>query len=698
MLFENAERGRGPTLISGKLYQSALNSVSCGGAFLRKFLGFLGLTPLVLTIVGLSFGLMALKEYQQAKLTEYRLLESYARNADVQITSALDRIDRQLHQMAEEKMKNQSAQDESVFGRELRAIPEISSWLETDATGRIRFSSNASIVDSYVSQELYFTAHRNLVQPTKMFISRPDKRLLGVHTIVFTLPIVSARGEFLGIVGITVGFKFFPYVLRDVHSEDSSSMSAISNRDGDLVFRLVDPEKFFGYNIAKISSIFSQHVRSGRQMTRHMSPSFYDGKLRFFLVREVGKTGLVLIVSRQLDDVLATWWHSVAIYTLIFALITAVMIRLSIVAARRKRQVLAGKVFSDQLIATANVIVVGQDSAGRITLFNDTAERLFGYDRDDVLGQHWFNLVLPPNASPEVMNMVELFQQGGDLPRTVEYVIRGKSGQQHVIAWQNSVIQTPRATISFGIDVTQQKQMEENLVVAVERAENRNAAKSRFLASISHDVRQPLHAQALFLDLFARTELNAHQLELLANTNNAANSCGEMLNTLLNFSRVEAGVLKPRLQSLCLQSLLNKIEREYGPQADAKGIVYRLRETDLRVQSDPMLLELILRNLISNAIRYTAHGGLLVTCRKRGADAMLEIWDTGIGISPADQKAVFSEFFQVTNAELDLQRGLGLGLAIVDGLARTLNHRLCLASRLRRGSVFRLYLPIAKGT
>ena len=387
--------------------------------FSQKFLSFLGLIQLLLLlVVGSALGSIALKEHRQAKLAEYRVLENYARAVDVEVTRALDRIDQQLYQMAEEKKKNKSDQDESVLGRELRAIPAISGWLITDVTGRIRLSSNPSIVNRDVSQEMYFTAHRNPVQPTKMFISRPEKRLLGVHTMVFTLPVVSAHGEFLGIVGITAGFKFFPQILRNVYLEYPSSTSIISNRDGDLVFRLADSEKFFGYNIAKISSVFNRHVRSARQVTRHISPSFHDGKLRLFFVREIGETGMSLIVSRQLDAVLAAWYCSVVIYVLIFALTTVVVIHVSIVATRRKRQVLAGKAFSDQLIATAGVVVVVQDSAGRITLLNDTAERLFGYGRDEVLGRHWFNLMLPSDAPPEVMDMVDRFQQGEDLPCT----------------------------------------------------------------------------------------------------------------------------------------------------------------------------------------------------------------------------------------------------------------------------------------
>ena len=355
-------------------------------------------------------------------------------------------------------------------------------------------------------------------------------------------------------------------------------MSVIFNRDGDIVFRRDEPERFFGFNIAKVSTIFNEHSSAGTQITRHIGPSAQDGKTRLFLVREVGDTGLGLILSRQLDEVLAKWQRNVMVYALIFVFITVVVISLTIIAVRSKRELLA-----DQ----------------------------------------------------------------------------------------------------------------ELLAAAKQRAEDANAAKSKFLAAASHDLRQPIHAQGLFLEVLARTELTAQQRELLANVSAASNASAEMLNTLLDFSRVEAGVIEPQMLAFRLQPLLNKIEREFEPQADAKGLAYRSRETALVVQSDPALLELILRNLVSNAIRYTERGGLLVACRKRGDRAVLEVWDTGIGITHAHQQEVFREFHQLGNPERDRRKGLGLGLAIADGMARTLGNGLSLASTPQRGSVFRLALPIA---
>jgi CheY-like chemotaxis protein/anti-sigma regulatory factor (Ser/Thr protein kinase) len=144
-----------------------------------------------------------------------------------------------------------------------------------------------------------------------------------------------------------------------------------------------------------------------------------------------------------------------------------------------------------------------------------------------------------------------------------------------------------------------------------------------------------------------------------------------------------------------VQSLFNKIESELAAQADEKGIVYRTRETRVAVRSDPSLVELILRNLVSNAIRYTERGGLLVACRQHGKQAVLEVWDTGIGIAPEQQKEVFKEFHQLGNPERDRHKGLGLGLAIAQGLANALKHELSLSSTPHRGSVFRLSLPVS---
>ena len=224
-----------------------------------------------------------------------------------------------------------------------------------------------------------------------------------------------------------------------------------------------------------------------------------------------------------------------------------------------------------------------------------------------------------------------------------------------------------------------------------------NADKSLFLASASHDLRQPVHAQALFLEVLSETPLENFQKDLLANARLAASASSELLDALLDFSRLEAGVVTPVLRPFFIQDIFQKIENELAPMAEAKGLVYRCRETLSACFSDPALIELILRNLTSNAIRYTLEGGVLVGARQRTGLLVVEVWDTGLGIEPEQHEAIFQEFHQLNNPARDRRKGLGLGLAIAKGLTDRLGHKLTLRSRPGHGSVFRLEIPVYTG-
>lgn len=231
---------------------------------------------------------------------------------------------------------------------------------------------------------------------------------------------------------------------------------------------------------------------------------------------------------------------------------------------------------------------------------------------------------------------------------------------------------------------------------ALREAEEANHAKVIFLASASHDLRQPLHALGLFANALSRTNLTARQQSLLAQIDASGDAARDMLGTLLDFSKVDAGVITPKMQPFALQPMLHRLEQEFAPQATELGLVYRTHDTLSVVHADASLVERIVRNFISNALRYTEKGGILVGVRRRAGKAVVEVWDSGMGI-PADQhKAVFREFHQLGNPERDRRKGLGLGLAIVDGLARAMNVDIGLASTPGRGSVFRLSLPLSQ--
>lgn len=236
-----------------------------------------------------------------------------------------------------------------------------------------------------------------------------------------------------------------------------------------------------------------------------------------------------------------------------------------------------------------------------------------------------------------------------------------------------------------------------NTQIALQEAELANIAKTKFLAAASHDLRQPVQAQLLFLDVLKRTALAPSQAELLENVRSATSATADMLSHMLEYSRIESKAFGPALQNCDVQLLLRKIENNLAPQAEAKGLYYRSRDTQAVVYSDPMLLEQMLRNLVQNAIRYTHQGGLLVVCRPWQGRWLLQVWDSGIGIEASKQEEIFLEFHQLGNPERDHRKGLGLGLAIVKGLSQLLQHPLSVRSRLGRGSVFQIVLPPAQG-
>ena len=229
-----------------------------------------------------------------------------------------------------------------------------------------------------------------------------------------------------------------------------------------------------------------------------------------------------------------------------------------------------------------------------------------------------------------------------------------------------------------------------------EQAEDANHDKSRFLAAASHDLRQPLHALGLFVDELRRKVNTPEQIKVVGLIEESITAMSKLLNSLLDVSKLDAGVVVPRVHSFAIQLLLNRMENDYRSLAASKGLVLRIRPSMARVESDSILLERILLNLINNAIAYTPEGGrILVACRKRGKWLRIEVRDNGIGIDEDNQKNIFREFFQLGNEERRRDKGLGLGLAIVDRLSKLLEHPVSLRSAPGLGSVFTVDIPLA---
>lgn len=228
-------------------------------------------------------------------------------------------------------------------------------------------------------------------------------------------------------------------------------------------------------------------------------------------------------------------------------------------------------------------------------------------------------------------------------------------------------------------------------------AEIANRAKTQFFTAASHDLRQPLHAMGLFAEALRQRTREPEVASLVMSINASVDALEGLFSELLDITRIDSGNIEVHPQGFEMADILRKIRLHFEPTAFEKGLALRLRGGQRVVHGDPMLVERIVRNLVSNAIRYTNDGTVLVACRQRGDKVLVQAWDTGAGIAPEQQARVFEEFYQVPDrpaVSADQRKGLGLGLAIVKRLAALMNAPLTLRSTPGRGSVFTLELPV----
>ena len=226
-------------------------------------------------------------------------------------------------------------------------------------------------------------------------------------------------------------------------------------------------------------------------------------------------------------------------------------------------------------------------------------------------------------------------------------------------------------------------------------AEDATRAKSRFLAAASHDLRQPTHALGMFVARLGQLPLDAPTRQLVGSVEDSVRAMQDLLDDLLDVSRLDAGAVTVHLRPVSLQSVFNLVQTALNPLATEKGLRLLFRPTGIWVTTDATLLHRILMNLVHNALRYTERGTVLVACRlvKAGASVRLEVWDSGVGISPEHQADIFKEFYQVGNTGRDRAYGLGLGLNIVERSASLLGHPLNLRSAPGHGSRFTITMP-----
>ena len=231
------------------------------------------------------------------------------------------------------------------------------------------------------------------------------------------------------------------------------------------------------------------------------------------------------------------------------------------------------------------------------------------------------------------------------------------------------------------------------LAKAKSAAEAANLSKTKFLAAASHDILQPLNAARLYVTSLVERQSRSEEAQLVANIDASLEAVEDILSALLEISRLDAGAMKPEISSFRVDELLRRLEFDFAPLARDQGLSLVFVPCSLNILSDRRLLRRLLQNLISNAIKYTRTGRVLVGCRRRGERLRIDVYDTGIGIPPDKRRAVFAEFHRLDRGA-KVARGLGLGLSIVERIARVLDHPIALASQVDRGTHFSIEVPV----
>jgi Na+/proline symporter/signal transduction histidine kinase len=232
------------------------------------------------------------------------------------------------------------------------------------------------------------------------------------------------------------------------------------------------------------------------------------------------------------------------------------------------------------------------------------------------------------------------------------------------------------------------------LALAKSAAEDASISKTRFLAAASHDILQPLNAARLYVTSLVERQKGGEDSRLVENIDESLEAIEEILGALLDISRLDAGAMTPAITSFKVADLMRSLEIEFAPSARAKGLQLNFVPCSLAAQSDRLMLRRLLQNFISNAIKYTPHGRVLVGCRRRGQSLRISVHDTGVGIPVPKRGEIFKEFHRLEQGAR-IARGLGLGLSIVERLARVLNHGIAIGANLGGGSVFSVTVPTA---
>ncbi len=337
------------------------------------------------------------------------------------------------------------------------------------------------------------------------------------------------------------------------------------------------------------------------------------------------------------------------------------------------------------------------DAGGTILFANRQVGPMFGYDPAEIMGAR-VELLLPERFRIKHVGHRETFSHNvrvRPMGMGLELFGMRKDGTEFPVEISLSPMPQPgNVLVAAAIrDVTERRQAQKALEEARLDADRANHAKSRFLATASHDLRQPLQTLGLLNGALRRMVQDPDCLDILREQDLALDNMSRLLNGLLDISKLESGAIRPEISDFDLAPMFDELRRDFANLAASKGLRLAIDSPVVFVRSDVALVGQLLRNLLSNAIKYTQQGSVALRCEARGARERIEVRDTGVGIAPGQIGLIFEEFYQVGVSPNSSRDGYGLGLSIVQRIARLLDLKVEVTSEVGKGSVFAIELP-----
>ncbi len=363
-----------------------------------------------------------------------------------------------------------------------------------------------------------------------------------------------------------------------------------------------------------------------------------------------------------------------------------------------EREIQAARAYSDSIIDTIRQPLVVLDDELRVVSANRSFYRTFAIEAAEAAGKPLGTIADHHPGASGLRTFLEKVQVEPSGVEDYEIEIELPTLGPRLLLLNARRLRDgprgkPKILLSFD-DITERRRAAEALGAAKSEAEQANLGKSRFLAAASHDLRQPLQTLSFLQGLMAKKVTDKTVLGLVDRLAETVSAMSGMLDTLLDINQLEAGIVRREIIDFPINAVLDELNSQFAYHETVDRLDLHVVRSSLSVRSDPRLLAQMICNLVSNAVKYTAAGRILIGCRRRGDKLRIEVWDTGIGI-PADQlSAIFEEFHQLDNPARERIKGLGLGLAIVQRLAELLGHAIDVRSRPGKGSVFSVEVPI----